>query len=69
MSALNRWFCSEHHCREIHDPETLWKYYMGTGQLERSHRRFRGPVGRRMGWRLGLSSSPLRPRLRHRLYR
>jgi hypothetical protein len=37
---LNRWYCSQEHGREIRNPESLVRYYVGKGGAEDFERRF-----------------------------
>jgi len=37
----NRWFCSEHYCGEVNEPDLLLEYYIKHGGAERFRRKFR----------------------------
>ena len=40
LGADNRWFCSQHYCREVTEPDVLLEYYIKHGGAERFRRKF-----------------------------
>jgi len=40
LGADNRWFCSEHYCGEVTEPDVLLEYYIKHGGAERFRRTY-----------------------------
>jgi hypothetical protein len=50
FSALNRWYCSQAHCREIDDQDMLLVHYIRNGGAEDFAKRFEEAMGPQNRW-------------------
>lgn len=48
--ALNRWYCSQCHCRQIDDDEMLMRYYIKSGGAKDFARRYEEAMGMLNKW-------------------
>ena len=50
FSPLNRWYCSQAHCREIHDQELLLVHYIKNGGAADFAQRYEEAMGPQNRW-------------------
>ena len=54
LSSDNRWFCSQHHRREVHDKDVLSTYFIKSGGAKNFADRWRDAMSEDNRWFCGL---------------